>query len=854
MKNVRPGVDLNKLAGLAANPTFFSERRADHSASTSPIPEAASERGRLASGASSISQLGNRMMRVLEGANAAGFYFPLFQDREALLNIIFGDGNIDLMTYTLPTLQAEASIDLSKPLGVVRPRLSGSLGLHTRFGFGMDSSGFTRWRDAGSRSDNLEMIMDGFYIADRWSYNPAAQRWLANPFGRDMRELAIEGRFGVGLEGNLGVIRGIVEGGVFADIGFDFVDVGELQGTSDGRIRGYEMETMFRNPTEAIAFGGGIHFFLQAAIQIGIDLGFIDVWHDLWSAELARLTLAEFSTVDRSSSSQVGNDPYRNATVFFDANSNFEPDVVEPTTTSTLDGSFSMAVDTRFFSPEDIKKGQLVAFAGEDTAINRMQSTPFTAPVGTPLTPLTTYRSLMIKHLDALNSQSTNNNEKNKDSEDNTTTVDAFIRKHFGIKDFDFTSIESTQFLATEKSLSNRVVRSAANDYLAHIKLNFLYSAVENLLQHGLPERFNNGLQDRFERMSIISSHIFNDLSNGRDPLSGDHEYIARELLGGEYLNDNSEEYDVGPPSAPRLGFGFRPVTGIPSDHSVIDQPNDNQPKTDETTKFVASLVEQAADMSQSLWQKLDRSLEHSESDSALDFVSEILPVKRQYFDELNLLSTNISLISESFKSEIASKNAMFSLREGEFFDGSPRHDFLAHFNREGNQPEVFGKAGDDFLLGSTGSDALFGNSGFDIVIGGPKSDHLFGGVGDDDLQGDEGKDSLFGGPGNDLLDGGMSDDNLSGGTGQDTFVYNGGHDVIRDFSFRRPNPRSEDIDILKTNFDLDDNSIEIERPENTGNTVLLTFDDNNSLKFANIPLAIFNQDDFISTLKDHLA
>ena len=519
------------------------------------------------------------------------------------------------------------------------------------------------------------------------------------------------------------------------------------------------------------------------------------------------------------------------------------------------------------------------------------------------------------------------------------------------------------------------------------LKLNFLYSAVENLLQHGLPERFNNGLQDRFERMSIISSHIFNDLSNGRDPLSGDHEYIARELLGGEYLNDNSEEHDAGvnidesrsfthedsryviveadswsaaEAEAQKLGghlvsinsrqeqaaiksffanslnplwrrvgiwiglhrdpdwgwssgeastpwaisrinnggtlwrdgedeefvnalneayieaatyqkfWGFNPWFGEwrneerPIQYGLAEislnannnqlNANNNQPKTDETTKFVASLVEQAADMSQSLWQKLDRRLEHSESDSALDFVSEILPVKRQYFDELNLLSTNISLISESFKSEIASKNAMFSLREGEFFDGSPKHDFLAHFNREGNQPEVFGKEGDDVLLGSTGSDALFGNSGSDIVIGGPKSDKLFGGVGDDDLKGDEGKDFLFGGPGNDQLDGGMSDDNLSGGSGQDTFVYNGGHDVIRDFSFRRPNPVSEDIDILKTNFDLDDDSIEIERPPNTGNTVLLTFDDNNSLKFANIPLAIFNQDDFISTLKDHLA
>ena len=45
------------------------------------------------------------------------------------------------------------------------------------------------------------------------------------------------------------------------------------------------------------AFGGGIHFFLQAAIQIGIDLGFIDVWHD----HGARSSLGTLLSFQRSS-------------------------------------------------------------------------------------------------------------------------------------------------------------------------------------------------------------------------------------------------------------------------------------------------------------------------------------------------------------------------------------------------------------------------------------------------------------------------------------------------------------------------------------------------------------------------
>ena len=67
----------------------------------------------------------------------------------------------------------------------------------------------------------------------------------------------------------------------------------------------------------------------------------------------------------------------------------------------------------------------------------------------------------------------------------------------------------------------------------------------------------------------------------------------------------------------------------------------------------------------------------------------------------------------------------------------------------------------------------LEGDAGDDRLSGGWGRDNLSGGAGDDDLSGGWGKDVLSGGEGDDVL---------TGGWGVDTFVFDGGHDTVRDF------------------------------------------------------------------------
>lgn len=152
------------------------------------------------------------------------------------------------------------------------------------------------------------------------------------------------------------------------------------------------------------------------------------------------------------------------------------------------------------------------------------------------------------------------------------------------------------------------------------------------------------------------------------------------------------------------------------------------------------------------------------------------------------------------------------------------------------NVDYIFGRRGDDTLEGGIGDDVLFGGVGVDVLIGGAHRDRaqyseslsalvldlqdpwrntgeaagdsydsiedlagggfddliygdtganrLFGREGADQLYGRDGDDYLNGGAHADRLDGGLGDDTLRGGQNNDTFVFNGGSDVIEDFTF----------------------------------------------------------------------
>lgn len=148
----------------------------------------------------------------------------------------------------------------------------------------------------------------------------------------------------------------------------------------------------------------------------------------------------------------------------------------------------------------------------------------------------------------------------------------------------------------------------------------------------------------------------------------------------------------------------------------------------------------------------------------------------------------------------------------------------------------LYGRQGNDTLIGGIGNDVMMGGPGADRLIGGEHRDlasheysldHLTldlanpglntfeaagdtydsvedmsGGLGNDSISGDaganglygregadllrgrDGNDYLNGGAHNDWLEGGAGNDTLRGGANSDAFIFDGGRDVIEDFSF----------------------------------------------------------------------
>jgi Ca2+-binding RTX toxin-like protein len=203
------------------------------------------------------------------------------------------------------------------------------------------------------------------------------------------------------------------------------------------------------------------------------------------------------------------------------------------------------------------------------------------------------------------------------------------------------------------------------------------------------------------------------------------------------------------------------------------------------------------------------------------------------------------------------------------------------------NVDYIFGRQGDDTLDGGVGDDVLFGGPGADVLIGGPNRDRaqysesltpllvdlfdparntgeaagdiylsvedLAGGRFNDTIVGDnganrlfgrEGQDHLFGRGGNDILnggahadrlDGGPGNDTLRGGTHNDTFVFNGGRDVIEDFTFTHADRIAIDRDVLPDGPALSPAQVVAAFARVTGGQVVFDFFDGNQLVLQNL-------------------
>lgn len=189
------------------------------------------------------------------------------------------------------------------------------------------------------------------------------------------------------------------------------------------------------------------------------------------------------------------------------------------------------------------------------------------------------------------------------------------------------------------------------------------------------------------------------------------------------------------------------------------------------------------------------------------------------------------------------------------------RKDGASVFGRDGNdnllgqgaKDILKGGDGKDMLLGRSGNDKLYGEAGKDDLSGGKGNDKLYGGgnddkmdgdSGNDRLTGDKGDDVLFGGSGKDWIAGGKGDDRLKGEAGDDRFVFakHEGSDTILDFQNNR-----DRIDLKAFGYGSKADALSHFSESGSPNNDVIVFDDRGThIKIKGIDMAQLDKGDII--------
>jgi Ca2+-binding RTX toxin-like protein len=164
------------------------------------------------------------------------FAFPIISDPSQIFGLLMGQ-EATLITYDMNPLSVDFSYSQYFPIfGPLGASITGSLGLTADFAFGYDTLGISQFADSDFR--NPELIFNGFYVSDTEN---------ADGSGADVPELTLNLGLSAGAELNLGVAKGGVAGGVFADIYFNLFDPDH-----DGKVR---IEELIGNVVTEFEYG-----------------------------------------------------------------------------------------------------------------------------------------------------------------------------------------------------------------------------------------------------------------------------------------------------------------------------------------------------------------------------------------------------------------------------------------------------------------------------------------------------------------------------------------------------------------------------------------------------------------------
>lgn len=419
------------------------------SAAAQPTPVIDSAQGNTKSTALSVN---DKIGSAINELYALGFSIPLIESPSTAVSLLMGQ-DIDLFTWTMPGMSASLSPSQTfnlYPAPLIQGTIGGEFGAEAFITLGFDTSGFSAWADTGFALDQSWRAFDGFFVDD----------WDSN--GNDRDEVTVSADLGVDVSASIALAKASAGGGVSANMGFDLIDSGQFNGTSDGKLRASEIFSRISNPLNLFELTGDLSAYLDGSVKVGVDLGFYKKWWTVWSEQFD-FDLFSFSLSGSGSSS---NGPIQDATVFFDANSNGRIDASESATTTLANGTYAdlkldlRAIDTNRNGLIDAEEGRLVAFGGTDTIGSIPVDTVMFAPYGSQINPLSSL------YTTALGAGFT------------TQEAKARVQSLFSIDGWDFTQLDPTRILRelADTSTEDELIALAKQAAIAHSFLNWSFS------------------------------------------------------------------------------------------------------------------------------------------------------------------------------------------------------------------------------------------------------------------------------------------------------------------------------------------------------------------------------------------
>jgi ABC-type amino acid transport substrate-binding protein/Ca2+-binding RTX toxin-like protein len=755
--------------------------------------------------------------------NIEGLQFPVLTNPMKAIDLLLGK-TTDLVIYDVPDLDFNFAMSKNFPIwGPIAGQLSGEFSAKTNLLVGFDSYGVNQWKDKRFAFKDIYRIFDGFYVGD----------WNAQ--GQDIDELVLNATIAAGLGLDIGFASAFMRGGIQGKVGLDFNDVGENNGTSDGKIRGSEIISRINNPLQLFDLNGNIDAFLDAKVSVAI-VGTV------WQKEFARFNLAKFSlgASGFSASGALSQSYIAGATIFFDVNFNNQWDEEEIKSITDEYGQFNLdlpvELDKNNNGQIDINEGQLLGLGGFDTSSGLPSGALIALPGATIITPLTSLQAKLVQGgLDRDEANTLVKQQLGLDLAVNLETFDPLKavgeNSANGLKVY-LTHVQIQALLNQGRALLDGLQTATPE---GQANPNNLLDAIAGLAkflqqrsaqtQTGLDFTKETDLKPFFsfliternltateqqldtvaqivvqgnEYLSQIAqiatkrtlAEVLPAIASMKRLVQSDSTKLVTELAQGKKTSAEVEqEFETTLKKsntfvdADIAAFGNRRIRVVTVNKEIAENSTNS-------VEFTIELNQPAPNQGLTVFYSLTGTATLNQDyklDVSTDTIGElyiapgqstatikVTAVNDTIDEPLETIAIRLKSVGEGYTIDPTGTVGLIEIQDD---DQDVVNNPVTGIVKLGTFADdtLTGATGNDRLEGDYGDDNLDGKEGNDILRGGENNDTLTGGAGDDVLEGNYGDDNLNGGDGNDLLEGSIGEDTLKGGAGID--ILKGGVD-----------------------------------------------------------------------------